>query len=970
MLLTIDVGEMKFFDKVAAIDLAIRQKDPESAVKEIAPLLKDEVLRGYFFDQLSNPKWIPSLRDTSLLAPPDYQEATSEWTATQYLVNVAEAAPQEVRDIILEIEFPRSERILRDITKVAINLPSGLAADWAQRITPFIWGLSDFRYPLLPRVLGDLVSNLASDGEVKTALRLARAILAFRLPQKPRDATTYFSTRPNAKVDSWEYENILEKVRKGASETGGMALIELLVSLLRDYIEADADVLKRDKPRDFSHFWRQKVETSGDNIGHDLASGLIDAIRDESKELTKHQPDRVEQIVDILESQEWLVFERLLLNYLRSFPELGRDHVERKVSDYNLFCEEGVMNEYLGLVSDTFQELSDDTKNAYMAWVANGPDIERFTKNWTKHGSPPSEEKRHTYICNWKILRLRPIRDSLGPEWREKYEALKQVVDEPSELTPTPSSTTTYIGPTSPKTEKELRSMAVEDVIDFILNWEPEDGHHRHSPEGLGRHLAPVVASDAAGFAGEIERLKDADPTYSRYVIRGLTEAVDQGEKLPWDSLFKFLEWVIHQPREIETTVSQDLNSVDRDGGWKWTRKEIARLLGEGLTQQEEPIPFDLREEVWRVLLPLTDDSEPTPEHEEKYGEGSDALTTSINTVRGEAMHTTVKFGFWVRSNLDQDERKWTPERDIAEVIDVWDDHLNLQKEKSLAIRAVYGQRLPQLLHLAESWVLENLGRIFPESSEKAKYRETAWKAYIQYSNPHPMLLDILHNEYLKSVDLLDVEQTDIGISERRLAEHLMVFLWIGELDLSDQKSLLTRFFGKANEKLRSHALKFVATQFNRRDIDSDAVTRFKQLWEWRLDQSKSGNVESYEKELGTFGKWFSLEQFSPEWRIDQLQQILVMNVQVENDYQVLYQLGEMSVEYPKKTLDCLQIFAEQESLRSSIAVADESAGYILENSIDKGGDLKRQAEDLIHLIGSNGLLVFRDLLQFDAREA
>ena len=55
-------------------------------------------------------------------------------------------------------------------------------------------------------------------------------------------------------------------------------------------------------------------------------------------------------------------------------------------------------------------------------------------------------------------------------------------------------------------------------------------------------------------------------------------------------------------------------------------------------------------------MEPITDDPEPTPDYEQKYGGSNmDPATMSINTARGEAMHAVVLYGLWVRRHIEKE---------------------------------------------------------------------------------------------------------------------------------------------------------------------------------------------------------------------------------------------------------------------------------------------------------------------------
>ena len=67
--------------------------------------------------------------------------------------------------------------------------------------------------------------------------------------------------------------------------------------------------------------------------------------------------------------------------------------------------------------------------------------------------------------------------------------------------------------------------------------------------------------------------------------------------------------------------------------------------------------------------------------------------SSAINTVRGEAMHTVVRYALWIRRHFKQTpEGAKRLERDfdeMPEVRQVLNEHLNPDQELSLAIRSI-----------------------------------------------------------------------------------------------------------------------------------------------------------------------------------------------------------------------------------------------------------------------------------------
>src|SRR6202011_402226 len=124
-------------------------------------------------------------------------------------------------------------------------------------------------------------------------------------------------------------------------------------------------------------------------------------------------------------------------------------------------------------------------------------------------------------------------------------------------------------------------------------------------------------------------------------------------------------------------------------------------------------------------------------EDEERYGGSNmDPLTHSINTARGAAMHSVVRYALWVHRAIEREQAGGDVESNfvgIPEVRDLLELHLNPQEDPALAVRAVYGQWLPWLALLDRRWVTTHLGTIFPSDPASRTYWDAAWETYIFY---------------------------------------------------------------------------------------------------------------------------------------------------------------------------------------------------------------------------------------------
>ena len=516
---------------------------------------------------------------------------------------------------------------------------------------------------------------------------------------------------------------------------------------------------------------------------------------------------------------------------------------------------------------------------------------------------------------------------------------------------------------------------ALMEIVEFLKTWRPPDNAFREpSPEGLGRVLSSVVAQDPGPFAVEAKRFQGLDPTYIRAVLSGLRDALKQGGAFDWEPVLDLCGWALSQPRE--TPGRQVGEEMEADPDWGWTRKAIAGLLSAGFEDGPGSVPIPLRVKVWHILQPLTEDPDPTPEHEERYG-GSymDPATLSINTTRGEAMHAVVRYALWVRRHMEgQADAEDQPRRgfdEMPEVREVLDAHLDVAQEPSLAIRAVYGQWFPWLVLLDSKWARDNAARIFPIGQGEEALLEAAWNSYVTFCRPYDNVLDILREQYRHAAERIGCRRDDtrwLANPDERLAEHLMVFYWRGKLSLEDP--LLTAFWENATDALRGHALGYVghALEQTSGEIPAEVLERLTQLWAVRLAWAKqSQSPTDLVKEMAAFGWWFVSDKFDVGWAIAQLSESLQLVHQTDLDHMVLEHLARTVESHPVESAQCLRIIAEGDREGWTLSAGRDHVRRILEVAL-RNPTAGEEAERIIHYLGSRGFLEFRNLLEGERR--
>jgi hypothetical protein len=947
---------------------------PET-VQKVLELIKRRADYEYFFSQLSAPDWIRPLKEAGMFsAPPEPiregQYVTfSNWPESEYLARMAESAPELVAEVALQIPDTENTRVNDDLNKIALSIPAHLAVKFVGKAKG--WATSSFT-PIFPEKLGELIAHLARGGFGEEAIDLARVVLAV-LPD-PREAESgkedsefRFPPDPRARFDLWDYTIILKKHIPALVDATRERGLEMLCSLLTDAINLSQGRGEDLKPHDHSYIWRRGIEHPPEV--DDIPNALVSAVRDASELIARAEAGKVPAVIDILTRGEWLVFHRIALHLLRNFPDAAPDLVAQWLTNESHFGVLELWHEYFLLAGERFARLDPGEQRVILDWIAAGPDLEAYKESHERwSGNRPSDETADKYAKYWKLKRLASFRDSLPAEWKERYAEWEAEVgppEHPDYVSPPP---TMKWGLESPKSDEDLSSMSFEELINFLKEWQPSSENPLGPTyEGLGQKITSLVKINPEGFANGAERFEGLEPTYVRALVSGLREAVSEKKVIEWSPVINLCAWVVNKPYEEQETEG---SFRERDPDWRWTRGAIAHLFSDALKREtsEAQIPFELRSSVWRVIERLTEDPNPTLEHEARYGGANmDPMTLSLNTNRGEAMHCVVHYALWCRQHLGAAQHNGAGTEapgftEMPEVRGVLEKHLDPGYDPSLAIRAVYGVWIPWLIDLDTEWVTGNLLRIFPLQDELRPLRDAAWETYIVFNRPWDNTFNVLRDEYARAIELIGKSLIETRRGERpdrHLAEHLIVLYGRGRLSLDAGGSLLDRFFKTAPDDLREHALSFIGRSLINTEtvIPSEVIERFRSLWSARLHEAQSASsLFSYTGELAAFGWWFASAKFDDAWAIEQLQTVLKLSVPVDPYHMVLERLERLAPTMPVIAVDCLGLMIENDKKGEYRYSWHGSISVILEAAIGSSNyDARRSAEALIHKLGARG---------------
>lgn len=954
----------------------------------------------YFFDQLTNPDWIQPLNSKGLFRNPpesirkDNYIQYPIWPESRYLLRMVELVPDVVLDIALKLPDTDNVRVHEDFTEAACKMPPNLAAKWAEKERKWVEKQDGF-YLNLSYYLGDLVQHLAEGGESATALKLAKALLSLQPdPQyedkvkgeeKYKESEFYlpYAPEPRAKFDRWEYEQILKKNIPSLVIAGGIPIFEWLCKLLSMAIRLSRrhDENTEKPVRDFSYIWRPAIEEHEQNKKHDIKDTLIDVVRDAAEQLIEQDSDKLTPILEVLNNpryQKWSIFRRIALHLVRIEPSVEPIVVEHYLRNRELFEDHHLHHEYQLLVRDRFGELTKPDQDEIIGWVLAG-EQDRINRviDWyqEKEKREPTQQELDKGVNIWWRDELAQYAKYLRGDLKDRYDAAVQSEGEANHPE-FPSYSTSWVGPTSPKTSKELYEWSVPVLLKYLQTWQPSSESMSDSRDGLADAIAAAVGEQPDKYAGYCDRFNQLHPQlhpkYIRGFIEGFHKAARNDKSFQWSSVLALCQWVIDQDRDFSLEVlAQEIGDGREETSWAWTRKRIANLIEAGLKKTEFEIPFRFRTKVWAINEKLTID--PEPKSDEKIF--IDPATNSINTVRGQAMHTAMHYVLWVRRHIGEqvegEDRTILNFGAMPEVSRLLRDRLDRRKEKTLTVHSVYAKWFPWLVAWDEEWTKRYKHKVFPGRPSLQEYWKTAWGTYIVYNRPYDNVFRVLKRDYRKALKRLDTMQVGLGGEnsvDESLAEHLMTFYWRG-LIARKPNSLVKQFFALATPELRGHAIGFIGESIAHTDasIHPDIMHRFYDLWSWRLRTAEmADDLSQYESEMMAFGKWFGTQKLRPEeWALEQVLRVLNIVGRIDADEAMVKYLAVLAEKYPIKVIECFRLMALNETDGYKMWLWKKHGKRLLSTIITGTNlDARDQAIDLVHRLGAMGYQEFRDLLQ------
>jgi len=952
------------------------------ATKLVSKIPHHPVAQALVFDRLGN-DWLPLfIRAGAFDHPPDpvadetgKRVSFPNWGPSRYLARVAAGADPKAQDDLLRAvtAIPvNGNMVVADFLFEALSLMDGSYI--AQAVPRLVEWLA-CPYPPISSTpeLSEMVVKLAEGKEPRAALDLAGAVLRLEPDPRVKDRNSKEESFPTgaeiqSRLEPWAYGRFLEATVPALTALAPQASLAMLVDMLESALELSLHEPR--KKEDYSYVWRPEIEEPRESMNA-IRNALVSAVYQSCSLALAASPERISEVIADLERRPWPVLRRVALQLLREHPRPAGNLIEQHLLRFDEFDSPDFQREYRLLLSEHFGGLSEGAKGQIYASLSKRRDEEKRKEGLARLlGRPPSDHELLRDREEWLLRRLRPIAEHLTNERRDKYDDLVSRYGTPPVSEPT-VRTTAWFGPASSKSAEELAALDDAALIGFLQTWKEPAEPFGPSADGLSGALAQATTADPNRFSQLAPGFMGLDWFFVSGLLEGLHGTVRRGLSLDWEPVLRLCEWAVKTLEGDDDTAVGPFNRRPK----RWTRMSIATLLSAGLEVESAQIPSELRETVWRVLQSLTDDPDPSLAEEQRVPPESsmDPATSSLNRIRGQAMHGVVHYARWVQRQQDSIDKRDAEEEPrgferMPEVRAVLDAHLDLGRDRSRAVRSVYGRWFPYLVHLDRKWAEANVSQIFPSDETATEMWRAAWDAFVIFGPAHRDVFGILEGEYSRAVDRMGsqgTEQRSPGDPDVALGKHLVDYAAGGTLLIGPAGGLLERFFRRASPELGRKVLNDMGFRlYHALAVSSDVLTRLNRLWERQLERAESGD-EAAKEQCSAYGWSFAAKHFDSAWSLKQLARVLSMGIMVKPDSLVVDRLADLVSQSPR---DVLQRLADLLMLDIQGWLAPgwrEPARAILEVCLTSKEDAVRTAAtDLINRFAAKGILEFRDLLE------
>ncbi|MDQ4214744.1 hypothetical protein [Microbacterium capsulatum] len=874
--------------------MSIYEVPDDGEVERTLSAVGEPALRRLFFQELENPEWLAPLTRLKAFSDPGVAETDEgimvrPWPEGDYLRTIAVARPAEVADVLVDLGGSRNPWVLRTLVDIAAELPIDQLVQLVPGVILIIQGgasrVDEVRIAVI-------TERLIGAGKRKDARKVLTALFS-PVPGDDEESVFGSRTRISSAIDDYWYKELAVRLAPRIAELG-LEGLKLATGWLMRAVEIR---LGEEAGRVFG-IRRPSIAPHNQNNGiHDIDDALINLVRDVGVAVTQASGSR--EAVDFLNERSCFLVRRVAVEVAATAFDFNSDELVAAAAA--LLCDASLLDhdarpEYGRLAEAVMPHLSDKQLDNWTDLIVGGtwlPDEDRLRRMaaWPD-GDPDAVSQAEIDQQRRRLTHrlLSAFSTGLRSRLADTFATLSGEFG-PVQHPRFTSYFESFSGTRSPLSTDELSAMSAEDVAEYLAGWSPDPmGHIGPSVDGLASVLEGVVAEAPGRFDVLRDRLASLKPPYVRSIVSGWTKAVSGGFRPStelWQTLADLAE---HEP--VGAVHEAEIN-IDDDPRWRPVHQALVRLAMAVVDAVEN---IDQLEAAWRVLKPLTNHIDPTPEHEARYGGSNmDPLTLSLNTVRPDAIRGSIH----LLTALEQVSDPEAAATQRSEVLSQLAPHVGPSADSSLAVAAVFGEGLGRIWSVDESWVTDRMNPLIT-SVASTQSTERAWADVVvsvavrRYpANAvvmrmlRPAIEAVLSHEYSQE-DHVDGWRERLS-TVQSAASHVVWCVALGVLSLDDP--LVTALFsGSADadalaEVIGHHGwqLMHIVANDDSSDPPIEFVERSQALIEWRLAAARQG-IGTFD-ELRQFHWWVKSGAFEISWWLPILAEITREGVTLDKTF-------------------------------------------------------------------------------------
>jgi hypothetical protein len=219
----------------------------------------------------------------------------------------------------------------------------------------------------------------------------------------------------------------------------------------------------------------------------DVPSILIEAVRDAAQQLISAAPARFPAVIEIFDGKKWPTFRRLKLYLCRVFPEIGMATAEETLSNPDILNRGSLRHEAVLLLAASFGRFSAEARARILENVDAGRP-EELLRRWLEFTEQPVTADNIQRLSDmWRRDHLAILQGQLPESYQQRLDELIIRLGPPRALGEPRMMSGGAVGAQSPKSDEELESMSIDQLLEFLRTWTPGTDIFQPTAEGSGK---------------------------------------------------------------------------------------------------------------------------------------------------------------------------------------------------------------------------------------------------------------------------------------------------------------------------------------------------------------------------------------------------------------------------------------------------------------------------------------------------